>query len=248
MVNGSREVTTADHSIPTSTDVNPQAAFWGALGYGFLPFLSYSRAPPTEWTGHQGFLFCKRRDEQGRCLALAKFTFHFVGLSSKESKARLSFPTSQIMTYLQDSNIQVTSSQDVAKIFQDLLLLEDAIDQDKEHYYVMHLDTRSRIKLVELVSMGTLTSSLVHPRETFRRAVIAGTASIIVAHNHPSGEVDPSEEDTKVTRVLHDAGNILGISLLDHIVFAKGKFFSFKENREHTIMCRGVHLRRNLGL
>ena len=130
------------------------------------------------------------------------------------------------MTYLQDSNIQVTSSQDVAKIFQDLLLLEDAIDQDKEHYYVMHLDTRSRIKLVELVSMGTLTSSLVHPRETFRRTVIAGTASIIVAHNHPSGEVDPSEEDTKVTRVLHDAGNILGISLLDHIVFAKGKFFS----------------------
>jgi DNA repair protein RadC len=140
------------------------------------------------------------------------------------------------MIYLQDSKIQVTSPQDVAKVFQDLLLLEDAIGQDKEHYYVMHLDARSRIKLVELVSMGTLTSSLVHPRETFRRAVIAGTASIIVAHNHPSGEVDPSDEDTKVTRALHDAGNILGISLLDHIIFAEGKFFSFKENREHTIM------------
>ena len=140
------------------------------------------------------------------------------------------------MIYLQDSKIQVTSPQDVAKVFQDLLLLEDAIDQDKEHFYVMHLDARSRVKLVELVSMGTLTSSLVHPRETFRRAVIAGTASIIVAHNHPSGEVDPSEEDTKVTRVLHDAGNILGISLLDHMIFAKGKFFSFQENREHTII------------
>jgi len=152
------------------------------------------------------------------------------------------------MIYLQDSKIQVTSSQDVAKVFQDLLLLEDATGQEKEHYYVMHLDAQSRIKLVELVSMGTLTSSLVHPRETFRRTVIAGTASIIVAHNHPSGEVEPSDEDTKVTRVLHDAGNILGIALLDHIIFAKGKCFSFKENREHTITGRRAHVRRNLGL
>jgi DNA repair protein RadC len=136
----------------------------------------------------------------------------------------------QNMIYLLDSKIQVKDSQQVAKVFQDLLLLEDTIDQEKEHFYVMHLDTRSRINLVELVSLGTLTASLVHPRETFRRAVIQGSASIIVAHNHPSGEVNPSEEDTKVTKLLFEAGNILGIKMLDHLIFAKKMFFSFRDN------------------
>jgi DNA repair protein RadC len=139
------------------------------------------------------------------------------------------------MTYLQNSKIEIKESQDVVRVFLDLLALEDTIDQEKEHFYVMHLDTRNRIKLVELVSLGTLTASLVHPRETFRRAVIAGSASILVAHNHPSGEVDPSDEDTKTTRKLFEAGQVLGITLLDHIIFAKGKFFSFKENKEKSI-------------
>jgi DNA repair protein RadC len=139
------------------------------------------------------------------------------------------------MIYLQDSKIQVQDSQQVAKVFQDLLLLEDTIDREKEHFYVMHLDTRSRINLVELVNIGTLTASLVHPRETFRRAVIQGSASIIVAHNHPSGEVNPSEEDTKVTKLLFEAGNILGIKMLDHVIFSKGMFFSFRENHVHQV-------------
>jgi DNA repair protein RadC len=104
------------------------------------------------------------------------------------------------MTYLQDSKITITNSKDVAKVFVDLLSLEDKIDQDKEHFYVMHLDFRNRVNLVELVSLGTLDSSLVHPRETFGRAVIQGSASILVAHNHPSGEVDPSDADTNTTK------------------------------------------------
>jgi DNA repair protein RadC len=82
------------------------------------------------------------------------------------------------MTYLQNSKIIIHETKDVAKVFVDLLALEDKIDQDKEHFYVMHLDVKSRVKLVELVSLGTLNASLVHPRETFRRAVIAGSASI----------------------------------------------------------------------
>lgn len=135
------------------------------------------------------------------------------------------------MIYLQDSKIKVQSAEEVAKVFQDLLLLEDKIEQEKEHFYIMHLDTRSRVKMVELVSLGTLTSSLVHPRETFRRAVINGSANIIVAHNHPSGEVDPSDEDTQVTKLLFDAGNILGIKLTDHVIFSKEAFFSFRECR-----------------
>ena len=134
------------------------------------------------------------------------------------------------MIYLKDSKIKVTSAKEVAKVFQDILALEDKIDQEKEHYYVMHLNIRSQVMMVELVTIGVLNSSLVHPRETFRRAVIAGSAAIIIAHNHPSGEVDPSDEDTKITRVMLDAGNILGITMLDHIIFTKDNYYSFKNN------------------
>jgi DNA repair protein RadC len=118
------------------------------------------------------------------------------------------------MIYLKDSKIQVHGADEVARVFQDILALEDKIEQEKEHYYVMHLNIRSQVMMVELVTVGTLSSSLVHPRETFRRAVIAGSASIIIAHNHPSGEVDPSDEDMKVTRAMLDAGNILGLRCL----------------------------------
>ena len=139
------------------------------------------------------------------------------------------------MIYLQDSHITVQTSRDVAKVCLDLLMLEDAVDRDKEHFYVMHLNVRNRVKLVELVHLGTLTSSLIHPRETFRRAVMQGSAHIIVAHNHPSGEADPSEEDIRITKLLHDAGNLLGITLLDHLIFTPTSFYSFKENRTDTI-------------
>src|SRR5512147_715270 len=88
------------------------------------------------------------------------------------------------MIYLKDSKKQMKGTEDSVKVFQDLLALEDRIEREKEHFYVMVLDIRSRIKLVEVVFVGTLTSSLVHPRETFRRAIVEGAASIIVAHNH----------------------------------------------------------------
>jgi DNA repair protein RadC len=134
------------------------------------------------------------------------------------------------MIYLKDSKIQVDGAVGVAKVFRDILALEDKIEQEKEHYYVMHLNIRSQVMMVELVTVGTLTSSLVHPRETFRRAVMAGAASIIIAHNHPSGEADSSDEDMKVTRVMLDAGNILGITMLDHIIFTTDDDYSFKNN------------------
>lgn len=137
------------------------------------------------------------------------------------------------MIYLKDSKITIKGVEETVKVFRDLLMLEDAIGQDKEHFYVMHLDIRSRVKMVEVVSLGTLTSSLVHPRETFRRAVAEGAASIIIAHNHPSGEADPSDEDTKVTKQMFEAGQLLGITMLDHIVFSKDGYFSFRENRKY---------------
>lgn len=133
------------------------------------------------------------------------------------------------MILLRDKKIKMGSPKDVAKVCQDLLGLEDKIDQDKEHFYVFHLDSRNTIKLVELVSIGTLNSSLVHPREVFTRAVGERTASIIIAHNHPSGEQEPSVDDIAVTQKIAEAGRILDIELLDHIIFSKESHTSLKE-------------------
>lgn len=135
------------------------------------------------------------------------------------------------MIMLKDTKITASDPKAVAKVFQDLLAVEDEIDQDKEHYYVMHIDSRNKVKLVELVGLGTVNSANVHPRETFTRAVAERSVSIIVAHNHPSGEVEPSETDLKTTGQLQKAGEILGITLLDHIIFSKEKYFSMKANR-----------------
>ena len=93
----------------------------------------------------------------------------------------------------------------------------------------MNLDVRNRIIDLERISEGTLTASLVHPRETFASAIRKHAASVMVAHNHPSGDTQPSEEDIRITRRLKDAGNIIGIQLLDHIIITEHKHCSLKE-------------------
>jgi DNA repair protein RadC len=138
------------------------------------------------------------------------------------------------MVVLRNSKTTMREAADVATVFQDLLNLEDRIDQDKEHFYVMHLDSHSRIKLVELVAIGTLMNASIHPRETYRRAVIEGAYSIIIAHNRPSGDPTPSEADIRITKKLHEAGEILDILMLDHIIITPTQFFSFRGNKtEH---------------
>jgi DNA repair protein RadC len=145
------------------------------------------------------------------------------------------------MVLLRHSTTEIRDSRDVAKVFQDLLTREDKIDQDKEHVYVMHLNTRHRINLVELVAIGTLTNTTLHPRETFRRAVLEGTDSIIIAHNHPSGDVTPSEADIKVTHHLCKAGEVLQIPLLDHLIFTNTRYYSFQENKtQSSLQTQGV--------
>ena len=135
------------------------------------------------------------------------------------------------MIVFDKKNIRISKPEDIAKILQAILKSEDKIDQDKEHFYAIHLNSRNIIKLIELVSLGTLDSGLIGPRETFRRAVIEGIAQIMVAHNHPSGETDPSEADIIITRKLEEAGKILDIELLDHIIFTADSFLSMKEER-----------------
>lgn len=130
--------------------------------------------------------------------------------------------------------VSVSSPKDVAKVFQRLLSAQDSLDQDKEHFWVMHLNARNCITQVELVALGSLNSVNIHPREIFRRAVTEGSAAIILAHNHPSGQVDPSEDDIRTTRQVHDGGEILGIPLVDHVVVSHNSFFSFKMNKSEV--------------
>ncbi len=107
----------------------------------------------------------------------------------------------------------------------------DRVDRDKEHFFVLHLDVRNKIKAFELVSVGTLNTSLVHPREVFTRAIGLRSAQLIIAHNHPSGVTRPSEEDLELTKRLVKAGDILGIPIVDHIIFTRDSFTSFQEQR-----------------
>jgi DNA repair protein RadC len=101
---------------------------------------------------------------------------------------------------------------------------------DREHFVVVMLNASNKVLGINLVSMGTLTASLVHPRECFKAAILAGAASLVVAHNHPSGDVRPSREDKETTRRLVAAGRLLGIPVLDHVVIGEGDTFtSFRE-------------------
>ncbi len=102
-------------------------------------------------------------------------------------------------------------------------------DRARESFHVLLLDGRHRLLAEEEVSVGTLTASLVHPREVFRGAVAAAAAGLVLVHNHPSGDPSPSAEDRSVTRRLGEAGRILGIAVVDHVIVARGGHYSFRE-------------------
>ncbi len=99
----------------------------------------------------------------------------------------------------------------------------------KEHFVVFYLDTQNQVIVHDTISVGTLNSSLIHPREVFESAISHSAAHIILAHNHPSGGLEPSEADISITRRLVDAGRLLGIEVLDHVIVTAGGYMSFKE-------------------
>ncbi|MBI2573776.1 MAG: DNA repair protein RadC [Candidatus Wildermuthbacteria bacterium] len=99
----------------------------------------------------------------------------------------------------------------------------------KEHFFVLSFDARNKFLGMDTVSVGTLNASLVHPREAFESAIRRHADHIVIAHNHPSGDPDPSNEDVEVTKRLFNGGNILGIELVDHVIVTKTGYKSFKE-------------------
>jgi DNA repair protein RadC len=103
-------------------------------------------------------------------------------------------------------------------------------DDAREHFLAIYLDGRHRPVAYQVVSIGTATASLVHPREVFQPAVLVGACALILGHNHPSGDPAPSAEDRSITRRLAEAGNLLGIPVLDHLVWTRsGAFTSLRE-------------------
>ena len=127
------------------------------------------------------------------------------------------------------SKKQISAPEDTAKIFQAILKAENEIDQDKEHFWTIGLNMRNGIKYIELVSLGTLNAALVHPREVFRMAIFEGIAQIILIHNHPSENIDPSEDDLAIIRRIVEAGKIIGITVTDSLIITENQFFSWKE-------------------
>ena len=125
---------------------------------------------------------------------------------------------------LELEDIDIKNPQSVVKALQAKIK-----DKAKEHFKLILLNTRNKIIGISTVSIGTLDSSLVYPREGFNEAIAHNAYSVILAHNHPSGDPEPSEDDITITRRLIEAGKILGIEVTDHVIIAKNGFFSFKE-------------------
>ncbi len=100
---------------------------------------------------------------------------------------------------------------------------------DREHFWILTLNARHQITGKELISVGSLDASIVHPREIFKNCIKKSAKAIILVHNHPSGDPTPSDEDINVTKRLIDAGRLLGIHVLDHVVVAEGSYVSIRE-------------------
>lgn len=123
----------------------------------------------------------------------------------------------------EDTKITVKSPEDVVKTARNLLK-----GKKKEHFIVICLDTRNHLIKTSTVSIGSLDCSIVHPREVFKDAISSSAASVIFIHNHPSGDPTPSEDDIKMTKRLIEAGEIIGIEVLDHIIICDNEHLSMK--------------------
>lgn len=105
-------------------------------------------------------------------------------------------------------------------------------DNSREHFVALYLDGAHKVIAFSIVATGSANSCPVHPREVFQAAILAGAIAIIAGHNHPSGEVIPSTDDKKITSRLKEAGSLLAISLLDHVIVGEDTFFSFADEMQ----------------
>jgi DNA repair protein RadC len=127
-----------------------------------------------------------------------------------------------ITNYLK-TNQRYTAPSQVSETFQFLM------KETKEMFLTLHLDGKNRIIAIDIVSIGSLNQSIVHPRSVFQTALLSNAAAIILIHQHPTGDPSPSSEDIAITRRLKEAGEIMGIKILDHIIIGDNEYLSFVE-------------------
>ena len=127
--------------------------------------------------------------------------------------------------YSYDKRPKISGMDDVIKAVKPLIA-----DQNKEFFIALYLNTKNGVLKQEVISIGSLSANVVHPREVFRTACMLSASSIIVAHNHPSGDPAPSREDIEITKKLAEAGKMIGIELLDHVILGQDKNYGFKES------------------
>ena len=130
----------------------------------------------------------------------------------------------RLETFDGQSKFKINSPEDVYR-----RLYPTMRELKKEHFIELCLDTKNQVLREDTISIGSLNANVVHPREVFRTALMESASSIIVSHNHPSGDPTPSREDIEITKKLVETGKIMGISVLDHVIIGDGKHFSMKE-------------------
>ncbi len=132
-----------------------------------------------------------------------------------------------IIDHKQFGTTKLNSAEKVYEILKEVHSKVKGFDRDKEHFYVIGLTRRITIRYIDLISVGSLTFTAAEPREIYRMAVHQAAGIIIIAHTHPSGNLEPSEVDKKLTNKIREAGRILAIEMIDHIIFTDEGFYSF---------------------
>ena len=146
--------------------------------------------------------------------------------SAKATTLLAAFELAKRALEVNDTNLPTVSTpKDV------VAQLTDLRHNKKEHFIALYLNARNQLVHKETISMGTLNANLVHPREVFEPALKHSAANIMVAHNHPSGDPKPSEDDLEITKRLAEAGKMMGVEIMDHVIIATNGYFSFKEEK-----------------
>ena len=127
--------------------------------------------------------------------------------------------------YSYNKRPKISSMDDVVQIVKPMIA-----DSNKEFFMALYLNTKNGVMKQEVISIGSLNANIVHPREIFKTACMISASSIIVAHNHPSGDPTPSREDIEITKKLCEAGKMIGIEVLDHVIIGYDRNYGFKES------------------
>jgi DNA repair protein RadC len=157
---------------------------------------------------------------------LKYFQPSFDDLSQNEEKSRVrKIKIMAVKEPVNSERVVISKPEDVYNL---KFLREELLLADREKLICLHLNVRNMVISYEVVAVGTLTEAPSHPREVFKGALLANADSVILCHNHPSGDPQPSEDDILFTKRLKEAGDILGISLLDHLIFGDNSFVSLR--------------------